>query len=215
MRRISLPKPTTVQILTAAVAALVMVVLFLLLRPLGLGQEIALRFLMLRISGQMSINMRERPQYAWVSNVEELKNQNALTKEVYKDAENGDKILVFSDKMVIYRESTDKIVYEGKTPKQLNDERLAALVTSVSAKFKESNLVSADNKESPQISVIVDLVKIKEKDPIFYDKAKAGDLIVIYPQEEKIFIYRANDGLVINSGSLKTVIQPSQAAPTN
>lgn len=49
----------------------------------------------------------ENPTIAEIKDIEELKATNPL---FYQNAKNGDKVLAYSDKVVIYRESEDIIV---------------------------------------------------------------------------------------------------------
>jgi len=55
----------------------------------------------------IAILPNEEPTIATVEDVESLRKESP---SVYAQAENGDKILIFSDKIYIYRESEDKIV---------------------------------------------------------------------------------------------------------
>lgn len=60
-----------------------------------------------RVGDQIIIDQTEEPTIATIEDINTLK---AVKPEIYKNAENGDKILVFSDRVIIYREKDDLIV---------------------------------------------------------------------------------------------------------
>ncbi len=60
-----------------------------------------------RVGRLMIVNEEETPTIATVEDVNTLK---AVKPDIYKDTENGDKVLVYSDKVIIYRESKDLII---------------------------------------------------------------------------------------------------------
>jgi len=139
--------------------------------------------------------------------VEDIKKQNQFAAEVYKDAQNGDYVLAYSSKMIIYRSSDKKVIYEGDTPatkqKNLQDQATQAVV----AKAKEQNLITQDSTETPSLSVIVDENKVKESDPTFYANAQKDDIIATFADSKLILIYRPATKSIINSGTFTTVVQ--------
>lgn len=56
-------------------------------------------------------------------------------------------------------------------------------------------------KETPTIATIVD-VNVLPKDP-FYQYAKEGDKILIFPSYQQIILYRPSENKVINVGSIE------------
>lgn len=60
-----------------------------------------------RVGNLIIVNKEETPTVATVEDVNTLK---AVKPDIYKDTENGDKVLVYSDKVIIYREEEDLII---------------------------------------------------------------------------------------------------------
>ncbi|MEP7103699.1 MAG: hypothetical protein ABI721_03255 [Candidatus Dojkabacteria bacterium] len=59
----------------------------------------------------------ESPTIATIANLEEVKSQNAT---FYADAQEGDTVIIFSTKALIYRESEDKIINVAPVTKEAN-----------------------------------------------------------------------------------------------
>ncbi|MEO6728801.1 MAG: hypothetical protein ABIM99_02655 [Candidatus Dojkabacteria bacterium] len=140
-------------------------------------------------------------------NVEDIKKQNQFAAEVYKDAQNGDYVLAYSSKMVIYRSAEKKLIYEGDTPSTKQKALQDQASTAISEKAKEENLLAADSTESAALSVVVDETKVKESDPIFYANAQKDDIIATYQTAKLIVIYRPATKSIINSGTYSTIVQ--------
>ncbi len=72
-------------------------------------QQEQLSELLDKVAMHMILPEEESPMIATIEDVEKLKNEEPF----YARAENGDKLLIFSNKAIIYRESLDKIVNVG------------------------------------------------------------------------------------------------------
>ncbi|OGL74448.1 hypothetical protein A3E39_04120 [Candidatus Uhrbacteria bacterium RIFCSPHIGHO2_12_FULL_60_25] len=60
-----------------------------------------------RVAELITVNPNEKPYVAMVSDIEAVRQANPV---FYRDAEEGDKVLIWSDKAVIYSPSKDKLV---------------------------------------------------------------------------------------------------------
>lgn len=133
------------------------------------------------------------PSIAEILDVELLKNEHQINAEVYKDAKNGDKVIGYEDRLIIYRPSEKKIIYDGKNPNQiLNEQYLAALQDVLE---KVSKLTTLDSKATPQFSVIGDVTKLQAQNPKVFAKAQNGDSLLLY--ENRFLIYRASSNELI------------------
>lgn len=70
-----------------------------------------------RVSSMVVVNEAEEPSIATVNNADGLRAENPA---FYRDAENGDRLLIWSDRVVLYSESKQKIIaFHGFTlPKE-------------------------------------------------------------------------------------------------
>jgi hypothetical protein len=192
-----------VVLLLLVIAVLQAISLYLQFRPayhpvyqvLSPAQEKTLKentALLKEVSALTSLPNTE-PAIAEVLDVELLKNEHQINGEVYKDAQNGDKVIGYEDRLIIYRPSEKKIVYDGKNPNQiLNEQYLAALQDVLG---KVSALTTLDSKAVPQFSIIGDVTKLQAQNPNVFAKAQNGDSLLLY--ENRFIIYRASSNELI------------------
>lgn len=143
-----------------------------------------------------------------LEDVDTLRDENEIQKEIYKDARNGDYAIIMPDnKLVIYRESENRIIYNDVTPAakvqniqvgQLNELRKAAITAGI---------ISQDSETIPQVSVVQEVEKVKQQDPEFYANAAVGDFVALFPAEGKIVLYRPSNQSILSSGQIKTSIE--------
>lgn len=143
-----------------------------------------------------------------LEDVDALRNENEIQKEIYKDAQNGDYAIIMPDnKLVIYRESENRIIYNDVTPSaklqdiqvgQLNDLRKAAI---------EAAIIASDSQTIPQVSVVQEPEKVLQQDPEFYKNVALGDFVALFPAEGKIVLYRPATKGIIASGQVRTSIE--------
>lgn len=141
-----------------------------------------------------------------IENIDDLKAENEIQKEIYKDVQNGDYAVLLSNKMIVYREHEHKKVYEGNSPAQQLNALNQAQVQKVVDKAKAEGLVEQDSTTVPQVLVVTDIDSLKAQNPTFYESVDLNDLIVIYSAEQVIFIYRPATDRIIQSGSVNTSI---------
>jgi hypothetical protein len=141
-----------------------------------------------------------------IENVDDLKAENEIQKEIYKDVQNGDYAVLLSNRMIVYREPEHKIVYEGNSPSQQLNALNQAQISKVVAKAKSEGLVAQDSTVVPQVLVVQDVESLKKENPQFYQSVDTNDLIVIYSAEKLIFIYRPSTDRIISIGTVNTSV---------
>jgi hypothetical protein len=141
-----------------------------------------------------------------IDNIDDLKAENEIQKEIYKDVQNGDYAVLLSNRMIVYREPEHKKVYEGNSPSQQLNALNQAQVAKVVAKAKSEGLVSQDSTVVPQVLVVSDVDALKAENAEFYQSVDTNDLIVIYSAEKLIFIYRPSTDRIISTGTVNTSV---------
>jgi|GEM_PF-1899413 len=195
----------TVIVLQVVIIA-VLVIISIYGSPAGLVSEIRLQMLINKVASATTVNRNEKPVFATVSDAPKLREGNAIDAEVYKDAVNGDSVLAYTDKMIIYRESENKIIYEGKSPGDRLTDAQIAIVTKIVDKAKIAGIKVPDG-ESPQLAVITDVDQQKVKYPKFYANAVNNDILAYFATAEKVVIYRQSSDSLINTGDYKITLQ--------
>ncbi len=158
------------------------------------------------VSVLTNIDTSQDPTIALVSNADNLKSENTIHQKVYADAQDGDYVIGFEDKMLIYRRSSNEIIYEGKSPGQILQDTRASLSNRVIELAKESELIPQDTTSEPQISVVTDVETSKKRDPEFYENLASQDVVAIFNSEGVIIIYRSDTDEIVNSGSFQVAI---------
>ncbi len=159
-----------------------------------------------KVAEMTTVNESENPLVATISDVDALKKENQFQAEVYEDAQNGDYVVAYTDKMIIFRKAENKIIYEGETPQQKLNKFQKELLDAVLKKAEESSISIVEN-DTPQINVVQDVNKLRQSVPGFYDAAAKNDLIALFPQSQVVILYRQSEDRIINSGTFKTVIE--------
>ena len=119
--------------------------------------------------------------------IEDLKKIGPIQAEVFKDAKDGDYVLVYSgkdgaqDRLIIYRDSEKKLVYDGKTISAIDQENRTALLNKVVQATKNAGLISQSSTEIPTAQVVADSVKFKQENNLpFFQEVQNGDIIATY-----------------------------------
>ncbi len=107
------------------------------------------------VSRHLSINTSEQPTVATVQDVETLKKQNP---SFYQEAQNGDRVLVWSDKVVLYSTSRDVILAVIPLNPAVATTTDATMTTSTPAVATSTAVIPPDEAregymESPTIEV--------------------------------------------------------------
>ncbi|MEI6327395.1 MAG: hypothetical protein WCO78_04755 [Candidatus Roizmanbacteria bacterium] len=143
--------------------------------------------------------------------VAKLQKLSRYNEEVYKDAKVGDRAVAFASKMVLYRPSSAKIIYQGETPgqKQLKDQQ--AVLTKVVEKVKAAGYLAASSTEVPQIATVNNIDQLKGN--ALYAGAENGDLVLIFNNAGVVVTYSAKGDKVIN-GARTQLVPLAPAEPT-
>lgn len=161
-----------------------------------------------RVAELVRVDSKETPSVAKVNNAEALRAENPIQQQVYALAQDGDYVIGFTDQMVIYRQSTDEVVYVGMSPGQILQQAQLEVIKGIELKLKEAGLLPEDSAsiQKPEINIIANAELFKSRDPEFYANAQDNDFLVVYNDIGLIAVYRQDTAEVINSGFFKIQI---------
>lgn len=188
------------------IAVLQIIMIVLIINPAALWQQFQNQQIINEVASKTTVNSLENPVIATVTNADQLRDQNAAQAQVYKDAQNGDYVLGYSDKMIIYRRSDGTIVYEGDTPTGLVNNAQKKIVDDITSKAKELGLIEDNSTEAPQISIITDVKSLQAANPNFYSVARNNDIVALFPSSQLIVLYNQETATIVNSGNYSTNI---------
>ncbi|MFW5703018.1 MAG: hypothetical protein ACOCXP_03570 [Candidatus Dojkabacteria bacterium] len=182
-------------------------VLIVLADPQAQYERFQSRQIVSQVEEKAEVNENENPTLAIISNVEQLREANEIQQEVYKDAQNDDYILAYSDKIVIYRPSTDEVIYEGLAPADIFAQNQQQVVGNVVSAAVEEGLVTDAQSENPEVLLVQEPERLRAQDAEFYALAEENDVISYFPAAERVILYRPSEEKILNSGSYRTVIE--------
>jgi hypothetical protein len=199
-------KLTAVKFLLLLVLIAQVATVWFVINPPYLAQQTIANQVVQEVAKLTTVNISEQPQVAVVTDADQLREENSVQASVYKDAQKGDYVIAFTDKMIIFRRPDQKIVYEGDSPATIANKNEATISDAVIAKAKEAGLIASDSTEKPQLSVVTDAAAVKTQDATFYANVANDDIIASFPTARVIILYRSSTGNMINSGTFNTVI---------
>lgn len=186
-------------------------ILYLMLKPIDLVNDYRVSTVINEVLGKVTTPPGEIPivlrigDETTLPDIKELQELSEFTKEVYKDAKNGDYVLGFKEKLVIYRRDDNLIVYDGKNPTALENESRESIRTLaqkiIDKSFEEELLDPKIENDVPSLLRVDNLKELQEDDPEFYKDAKEGDIIAQFTENRVILIYREKSEEIINSAS--------------
>lgn len=191
----------------AALQVLTLLAVIYIINPIGIYQNNTTGEIIKEVSQLTTTNPLETPLVNVIKDVQKIKELNAINAEVYKNATNGDYVVGYSDKMIIYRRQSGDIIYEGQTPAAILESTQQTIITGVTNKAKEAKLIEASSTEAPQVSIVTDAAKLKEENPSFYANAQTNDVIALFSSKKLIVLYRPSTSTIINSGAYNTTIK--------
>jgi hypothetical protein len=152
-----------------------------------------------------TINQFEDPNISIVKDVENIKKQNELNAVAFKDAKDGDYVLTFNDKIVIYRRAENRVVYNGDSPVQMLNKLRTGLVTKALDKARKDKIITATNTEvgNPAMEEVTDVDAKKKQDPVLYANVQKGDVLISLPNQKLILIYRPSSDTIIGYAEVK------------
>ncbi len=142
-----------------------------------------------------------------LDDIEAIKADNSYNARVYKDSQNGDYVLGYSNKMIIYRRAQKRIVYEGPSPADLRNQEQTQLVEQLITDVKAAGLIDTTYDTVPQVVMVVDPAKQKAINPQFYAQVQAGDLVAIFSDLSLVVVYRPDSRQIINHGAFSFQVQ--------
>ena len=183
------------------------------INPVGIWNQYQDRRLVGKVEGLLDMKFQDDVTIAEVRDAELLRSENEIQAEVYKDVQNGDKIVVDSQTMAIYRQSERKIIYNGDAPGTIVQKATQEIVDKLDGVVKSRGILSKDNDSVPQLELVQDPGILRSQNEEFYRLAQKNDLIAIYPQDQLIVLYRPSDEKVLNYGRFNTQIENSNITP--
>lgn len=133
-----------------------------------------------------------------VNDVDSLKKSSQFNAQVYKNSVNGDRVVGFPSRVIVYRESENKIIYDGASPAVLQEsayrKELEVLLPEVAKK------VFVDPAVLPQLLTVLDPDTVKKQNPLLYKDVIKGDKVLLYT--DRVIIYRPGTGKIIYDGKI-------------
>ena len=186
-------------------------IFYLILNPINLYNQLTTVQVINEITKSIQIPPNELPQVGIIGDkknlqpIDDLKKGNAIDAEIYKDAKNGDYVLGYTSKLIVYRPSDKKVIYEGDTPQQKVAKSQQTLIALVSKKALDGKLIT-DKTATPQASVVTDAEKVKNSNE-FYKDVQNNDVIANFSNPDLIIIYRPSSDSIIRSGQVSLSIK--------
>lgn len=194
------------------ILALQTVQIYFLVNPINLLQQLDVVQVINDVSKKVAVPASEIPIVGVIGDnkvlpdINSLKSENQANAQVYANAMNGDYVLGYSSKMIIYRKNTQSVIYEGLSPVALVTNTQNTVASNIVTKAKELKLLSPDSNQTPQLSVVTDVTSLQNIDRNFYANVQKDDLIAVFPESSLILIYRQSNNTIINSGKVQTSI---------
>ena len=181
-------------------------IFYLILNPINLYNQLTTVQVINEITKSIQIPPNELPQVGIIGDkknlqpIDDLKKGNAIDAEIYKDAKNGDYVLGYTSKLIVYRPSDKKVIYEGDTPQQKVTKSQQTLIALVSKKALDAKLITEKSAIS-QSNVVTDAEKVKASNE-FYKDLQNNDIIASFSNPDLIVIYRPSSDSIIKSGQV-------------
>lgn len=203
-------KFTSIKFLAVLIVIFQLIILYFLINPINILNQLNSVQIINKVSKLTVVPAGELPtaigtvgDNTLLPNAETLRKDNEIQAQVYKDVKDGDYVLVYSSKMIVFRDSENRVIYEGPTPAQILNNNQQTIVTNLIKKVKDSGIITQDNDETPQLRIITtELADLQRVNPEFYADAKENDIVAIFARENKMVLYRADTDAVVKYGDL-------------
>lgn len=192
--------------LVIALQVVVIILLVVLINPKRKYDTYKQNQIIERAEELAKVDPQQKPVVAIVSDADKLRGDDPVQQSVYKDANDGDYVLAYTDTIIIYRKDEDRIIYSGDNPRTVLSKNQQELLKNLTDAVVKQKIVAESDTKNPQLLAVTDPGKLREQDAAFYALAKENDLIAYFPEAEKIVLYRPSDKKVLNSGSYRTQI---------
>jgi len=202
---------TSSKFIMTVIVLVQLLIIYLVINPNALLQQASTNQLVEKILSAANVNEQEVPlaigriaDNILLPDIEALKQNDPIQLEIYKDADNGDYVVLFPTRMIIFRESENRVIYSGPTPSEVSKQNSENLINNIITISRENSIVSEENSEIPIIRILdLDTLNIlKQNNPAFYKDAIEGDVIAEFLLNQKIVIYRKDASEFINIGDI-------------
>ena len=205
----------SINTLVSIILILQLVFLYFLLNPINVFNQLSSVNIINKISAnkELALPITELPQIGVIGDgvklkgIDEIKKENQVDGEIYKNAANGDYVLGYSTKLVIYRPSTDAVIYNGATPQMKLQETQGAILGLVVKKAKDAKLIPAEYNTAPQVSIVTNPDEMKKVNADFYALVAKDDLVASFNNPSVVMIYRPSEDKIIKSGTIQVAIR--------
>jgi hypothetical protein len=137
-----------------------------------------------------------------LADADTIRKTNAIDAEVYKDAKDGDYVLGYTTRLVIFRPSDEKIIYDGQSSQQKLQAGQQALIVGIVKKVADAGLIPADYKQTPQLSVVTNPDDLKKGNEFYKDVLK-DDIVATFTAPNLVAIYRPATQQIVKSGQFQ------------
>lgn len=207
LRRLS-----SVRVLAFLIIAFQLVILFVLVNPMNIINQLSFGEIVSKVS-KLTALPSETPEAIGtvgdnilLPSAELLRSGSNIDAEIYKNALDGDFVLLYSNKMIIFRESENRVIYEGDTPTEVMKNNQDKLVADLIEKVKAEGIIDQDNSEIPQLLLIKSKLEVlKSNNPNLYADAQENDIVAIFAEANKIVLYRSEGKIIIKHGDLSII----------
>jgi hypothetical protein len=197
-------------ILALFILLLQIIIIYFIIRPVNLYSQLNSVKTINQISKQLDLPPTELPQIGRINDkksltdIDTLQKNNSIDAEIYKKAQNGDYVLGYTSRLIIYRPTDKTVIYDGDTPQQLLTKSQNQLISQVQKKALEDNLITSQTT-APQSSVVTepDLVR---KGNDFYKEVEKGDIVANFSNPDLLVIYRPSTDKIIKHGKVSLTI---------
>ena len=166
--------------------------------------------LLKKVAELTKIGEDEQALIVTITDIDALKKGNPLNEEVYKDAQNNDKVIGFNDRMIIYREADHKIIYEGQSPAQIQQAKYMEQLQPI---FDEVGKLTQINPQAiPRLLTVTDADALRKAQPEIYKDAQAGDQVLVYT--DRVIIFRPSTKAIVLDAPLQVQTTQPTVDPT-
>ena len=186
--------------------------LYLLINPINVLNQLNSVNIINKVTAANNLPINELPQIGVVgdkkslADADTIRKTNAIDAEVYKDAKDGDYVLGYTTRLVIYRPSEDKVIYDGQSSQQKLQAGQQALVSTVVKQAVATNLVPKDYALVPQISVVTSAEDLRKGND-FYKEVVKDDLVATFTNPNLVVVYRPSTQQIVKSGQFQISIK--------
>jgi hypothetical protein len=134
--------------------------------------------------------------------IEDIKNQSADAAALFKEALDGDYVVEYKDSIIIYRKSTEKIIFDTNSDGRSTQEIRNSYATSITDIAKQNKVVEQTYTGIPTITHISDVQTMIKYNAFFRD-AIDGDILATFDDLNLVMIYRSYNRAIINKAKIE------------